>query len=204
MRRLPLILAMIASAWLPPALAGAADKDGRFALDGGGAVPCSQFLEAQKAKAPELALFAGWIDGYFSAVNQLRPETFDITPWQTAELLLMFVGNYCSDNPKDSFGLAVNKLGAALAADRLTVFSEGMVAGHKGAVVTVYEDIVRRAHKVLVSLKYLPAGSEPAFSAEMKAALEAFQKDKKIPVTGLPDQRTLFALLVPEAKPKGR
>lgn len=192
-RLVPCALAVLALA--PSAFA--ADRDGKFALDGGGAVPCGQFLQARDSKAPEVALFAGWIDGYLSAVNQMRPDTYDITPWETSDLLLMLVENYCRDNPKEAFGLAVNRLGAALAKDRLTQLSPVMVAGHKGAVVSVYEEVIVRVHKALTERKYLPKEAEPKFTPEMRAALEKFQQERKIPVTGLPDQKTLFALFVP-------
>ncbi len=194
-----MVMSLVA-AFVSGASAAAADREGRFALDGGGAAACAQFLQAREAKAAELSLFAGWIDGYLSAVNQMRPETYDITPWQTTDLLLVLVENYCRANPKEAFGLAVNRLGAALAKDRMTTQSPMMVAGHKGAVVSVYEEIIVRVHGALVERKHLPKEAEPKFTPEMRVALEKFQQERKIPVTGLPDQKTLFLLFLPDPK----
>lgn len=196
-----LTMAILAAALLQATPSGAADADGKFALEGGGAAACSKFVAAAEAKAPEMALFSGWVDGYFSAINQIEKTTYDITPWQTTELTLVLLTTWCKEHPKEQFGLAVNRLANALMADRLTTFSATTMIGTAASATPIYEEVLLRTNRALVQKGYLKGEADAKYSPQVKAALEKFQKDRKIKVSGLPDQRTLYALFVPEPPP---
>src|SRR5678815_1571286 len=83
--------------------AHADSPDGKFAIEGAGYATCAAFTEARNARseaAPNkpsdaYARFIGWIEGYLTAANRYTPDTFDLTPWQTAEVYGVIVGSYC-------------------------------------------------------------------------------------------------------------
>ncbi|WP_169747392.1 peptidoglycan-binding domain-containing protein [Belnapia moabensis] len=176
--------------------ARAADAQGQFALEGGGGAKCSAFVEAHDKRSPEVQLFLGWIDGYVTAANQLTPETFDLTPWQTGALLLDFAANYCRREPEHPFALAVSRVLGSLAPDRLRAPSTTVALQSGTRTVNLYEEVVRRAQQALSRRGYDVGTVDGAYGAKTRAAVEKFQTENRIEANGLLDQRTLFALLL--------
>jgi hypothetical protein len=70
---------------------GAADKDGRFAIRGPGLMTCGEYVQAREARSPLYHQFGGWLDGYLTGVNQYRAATYDITTFETTELLALVI-----------------------------------------------------------------------------------------------------------------
>lgn len=195
------LLATLALGW--PTAAAAADAEGRFALKGGGAAPCSAFLRARQEPGVERHLFEGFVDGYITAANQLTPDTFDLVPWQSTALLIEFLGQYCERNPATSFGVAVSRLLAALAPERLRATSRVVGAEAGGSVTPIYEAVLRRAQEALRRRGHaIPPASDGVFDAATRAAVQRFQRDSRVEATGLLDQRTLFLLLSPPPAPR--
>lgn len=174
----------------------AADSKGAYAIDGGGGAPCKAFTDSRKADNKNAAgLFAGWVDGYLSAANQNSPDTFDLTPWQTTDLLLVLLGRYCDSYPEDSFEIAVNNLRKALHTQRLATRSETLLAGNKEKGVPIYREIMVRAQQRLKQQGFYSGALDGNYGQAMNTAIRAFQEKNAITVTGLPDQETLFRLL---------
>lgn len=174
----------------------AADAKGAYAIDGGGGATCKAFTDSRKADDTRAAgLFAGWVDGYLSAANQNSPDTFDLTPWQTTDLLLVLLGRYCESYPEDRFEIAVNTMRKALHAQRLVTRSETLLAGSKEKGVPIYREIMLRAQQSLKQQGVYPGALDGNYGQAMHTALNAFQEKNGIKVTGLPDQETLFRLL---------
>lgn len=176
--------------------AKAADSKGAYAIDGGGGAPCKAFTSSRKADDTRAAgLFAGWVDGYLSAANQNSPDTFDLTPWQTTDLLLVLLGRYCESYPEDHFEIAVNNMIKALHPQRLVTRSETLLAGSKEKGVPIYREIMLRAQQRLKEQGFYSGALDGNYGQAMHTALSAFQEKNAIRVTGLPDQETLFRLL---------
>ncbi len=189
---------MAAPAFLWPTAAPAADAEGRFALKGGGAAPCSAFLRARQEAGMERQLFEGFVDGYVTAANQLTPDTFDLVPWQSTALLLDFLAQHCERNPTMAFGVAVSRMAAALVPERLRATSRVVGTEAGGSVAPIYEEVLRRAQEALRRRgQAVPAASDGAFDAATREAVRRFQRASRVEVTGLLDQRTLFLLLQP-------
>ncbi len=192
--RAPLLaLALVAGA----DAAEAADDAGLFAIKGAGLQDCAAFIEAVAAGSPDLALYAGWIDGYVTALNQFTPDAFDFAPWQNAQTMLGLTQSVCSAAPPETrFMDAFADLARILAPHRLTAQSpiEAVQVGGRGALV--YRAVVAAAQTRLAALGHYEGAADGAFDEAVSAALAAFQRAEGLEAHGLPDQPTLFALLL--------
>lgn len=188
-RRLGICLSLFAA----PALA--ADADGRFVVEGAGRISCARFLQEQDQTSSVFYAAFGWIDGYATAFNTLRDDTFDITPWETTELLLLKLSVHCKAHPDVSLGDSVAALMRSLDDKRLRAFSPPSQARKGDTVVVLYAEMFRRIAEALVAQGYLAEGERTEFDTPMGLALLQFQNDKGLVASGLPDQPTLNALL---------
>lgn len=175
--------------------ASAADDTGRFVVEGVGRIDCARFLDEQSKNSPVFHAVFGWIDGYSTAFNTLRPDTFDVTPWETTELLLLKLSHHCGTRPQDRIGDAVAALFRTLEPNRLQAWSEPSQARNGDSVVVLYTEVFRRIGAALTKLGLLPEGDRQVFDQAMGLALMEFQRGAGLPASGLPDQPTLNALL---------
>ena len=180
---------------LVAAQAAADDAAGRFAVDGVGNRTCQQFTEALSGDRTLAVAFAGWTDGFISAANALGQETFDLTPWQTVEVILAKMKTYCTANPDDIYVDAVGKLVSTLQPTRLTEASEIVQVAWQGKAVFVYRSVLERVRDRLRELGYDVAAEPGVYEGDFVQALLDFQRDTDLPATGLPDQPTLVGLL---------
>lgn len=178
------------------AVAHGDDSRGMFSVKGVGTVDCAHYLNARKDQGEEYLLFAGYLGGYMTAYNQLSSETFDILPWQTVETLLGLLANYCSKQPNRNYAVAVSELVKMLTANRLEVASEVMEARTKQGSVKIYRETLRRVQVKLTDLGHYKGSPDGLFGPETLRGIEKFQKTKELKITGLPDQPTLFNLLL--------
>ncbi len=194
----PLRLVLSAAVLLSgPSPGVAASKTGEYAIKGIGIDRCTNYVKAAEAKSPLLDVFAGWIEGHLSATNRYRPDTFDIAPWQTTRLLMALLFAHCQNNPEQRLFEAVQNLEEVLAKSRLTDKSEVVEidAGDDRKLV-LYHEILKRAQKALIERGFLKGEADGRFGPKTKAALEAFQDAQGLRKSGLPDQETLFKLLL--------
>jgi hypothetical protein len=181
-------------ALLAPGALQAMDAEGNFAIKGAGITSCAQYTQALEAESRELYLFAGWIDGYLSAVNQFQEETFDVAPWQTTELLARLLGEYCQRNPEAQFMLAVTQMLRSMFPARLQTSSEPVEMKSGDNTTFLYKAVLQRVQEALNERGY-EVVADGAFGPQTQQALEAFQRENDVPVSGLPDQQTLMLLL---------
>ena len=177
--------------------AHAEGPDGSFAIKGAGLQTCGAFLDSAQARNDDLSLYAGWIDGYVTAQNQHLPETFDLAPWQTTGTLVSLVGQICQQSDRDMrFIDAAGGVIRALLPQRLTETSNASGIDMGTSRTVVYDAVVQRAEEALAERGFDPGPADGTFDDATADALAAFQRDEGIPVTRLPDQQTLFALLL--------
>ena len=181
--------------------ASAADRGGQFAIEGAGLGTCDAFVKSRAAKNNAYFVFVGWMDGYLTAVNQYSPDTFDITPWESTDLLAALIDRHCKNSPQDNFFRVANSIVIELREERLREASPRILAkvGDKG--VRMYRQTMRRVQEALKKRKHYKGTVDGRFGPATQNALEAFQRKQKIAVTGLPDQLTLLRLL--REAPKG-
>jgi hypothetical protein len=180
--------------WLP-ASSGAADAGGSFAVKGVGLSKCSDFVKAIQDKNTEtISSYVGWVAGFITASNQHSAETFDLTPWQNLRTLTAALVGHCDKNADRRFGEAVVRMAATLRADRLLERSDLIAIDHEGRKHYVYKETMRRAQAALGDLGLYSGDVTGEFDTDTRAALETFQTEEKLPVSGLPDQQTLYTL----------
>ncbi len=187
-------LVAMASALTINGAAVAKDKSGAFAVDGAGQRTCQEFTAARKSGSADLQLYAGWVDGYFSAINQFHPDTYDVTPWQTTELLVAQLDKFCTARPAEKFLSAVNALAFLLQQQKLSKSSEIMSVRNAGQGVYIYKDVLLRVKKRLREEGFEPGKTNDAFTKSTSNALIQYQGKMRLTLSGLPDQATLNAL----------
>lgn len=176
--------------------ARAADARGAYAIDGGGGAPCKAFTESRRAASGRANdLFAGWVDGYVSAANRSRPETFDLTPWQTTELLLLLLSRYCENYPEDRFQIAVDNLLDTLHPQRLVNYSDRLVVGEKAQGISIYREVLKRAQRSLASQGFYTGQMDGNYDKAVHKAFRDYQEKNGLKATGLPEPETLYRLL---------
>jgi hypothetical protein len=176
-----------------PALAG--DGSGRFAVKGAGTLPCKVLTAEREKKSNGYFLIGGWLEGYLSAHNRYVDDTFDITAFESTELLLAVLGDHCAKHPEDRLYPVVNALVAKLADDRLRSTSERVKVADGTRTTILYQATIRRIQETLAARQLYQGEADGTYSEATKAALAAFQKEIIFEATGFPDQATLWRLL---------
>ena len=175
----------------------AMDAAGSFAVKGVGLSKCSAFVEVAKGQDQgALARYVGWIGGFVTASNQHLKDNFDITPWQNMRTLTLALVNHCDKNADMRFGEAVVRMTGSLYKDRLTSKSELIPIEHEGKQHYVYKESIRRTQAKLSELGLYSGDIDGDFNEATKTAIKTFQAERKLPETGMPDQNTVFQLLL--------
>lgn len=188
------LLAALLSGLVAATAAFGATPERRFAVKGVGLATCSQFLEAQKEGAAEYQVFGGWIDGYFTALNQTQEGVFDLVSWQTTGTLARSLRAHCRQHPDKSFYLAMIDMARALGPDRMVDESELVEALEGEQKVMLYRATLKRAQKILADLGYPVGAADGGFGPQTARALRDFQEKNGLRTNGLPDQPTLSVL----------
>ncbi|MCB1869197.1 MAG: peptidoglycan-binding protein [Gammaproteobacteria bacterium] len=171
-----------------------ADRDNKFAVKSVGATDCQRYLAARKLGGSEYALYGGYIGGFVSAYNQLTADTFDISPWQNMDTLAGMLASHCERNTGENFALALNRMIGALKQAQLDKASISVEAKAGDGRIMIYEESLRRAQTKLAELGIYKGLPDGRFGPETETALKAFQEQKGLQQSGLPDQITLFHL----------
>lgn len=167
---------------------------GAFAIKYPGNQSCREFVAANRSSGAENALFLGWLNGYLTGFNRYKEETVDVAPWQGLRLLTGLLLNHCQQNPSQTFLGAVDAMAAALFPNRLKANSELVTIEGEGKTLQLYRSILMRVQQSLAELGYYGRQIDGQFDDATRSALRAYQQDKAVPVTGLPDQETLYQL----------
>ena len=100
-----------AVALLPAApSARAADDRGQYAVRGAGLISCGLYVQQRAAKSDVYLMVAAWIDGYVTGINQHAADTYDLLPFEGAELLMTILDKHCKTHPKDPVFGVMNSL----------------------------------------------------------------------------------------------
>lgn len=173
-----------------------ADTEGKFAVKGAGKHTCEDFSKATNVKSTDYYLFGGWVEGFISSYNQFQPGNFDITPWQTTELILTLLKSHCSKNPETRFLTATNSLIKTLFPIRLAENSNLMSVQVGKSKSYYYQEIITRVKDRLKAMGYLSGNINSTFKQEDAVALEKYQKKIGLKPTGILDQKTLASLFL--------
>ncbi len=172
-----------------------ADQAGRFAVKGVGVQRCAQFMAAWEAKDKTLYAYGGWVEGFLSADNRYRKDTFDSAGWRNTNVLLALLAHHCKGHPDQPFVTAVRAMIQAMAPTRIEAETPLIEVRAKGKATLIYRETLLRLQRALKERGLYRGRIDGRFGKGTSKALEAYQKRAGIPVTGLPDQFTLMRLL---------
>ncbi len=183
-----------------PALA--ADAQGSYSARGLGAQPCRPFITAIESNNAEvIRQYVAWIDGALSANNRLRPDTFDSSPFVAPGAFAGTVLNACRRQPDGLFDSAVNTAIGALVPIRVQR-SSPVVEMQVGEVGTsLRQETLMAVQTRLRELRLMTAAATGNFGEQTREALVAFQAQRNLPQTGLPDPDTIVTLLLASPPP---
>lgn len=174
--------------------AAAADQNNMFSVKGIGSTTCEQFNHAFKLKNKKLDMYGGWVEGYITALNQASGETFDLSPWQSTDLLVTAIAKYCRKSPEKKFFDIVQSMVVSLQKDRLDAYSSIEEIRRDNKVLLMYQDIIKRTQQTLIKLGFFTGDADGKYGGATEAAVRQFQKSVDLSATGIPDQRTLVLL----------
>lgn len=194
MKRVFCAAAFIAANLMPFSLQ-AADTDGRYTVKGAGATNCARFSTAVQERGSELISFAGWTEGYLSAMNGYEEGVYDIAGWRSTEVMLAALSRYCQANPSAGFHDAVAKMAEQMRPNALARQSPIVTIKEGGNSITLYRNTVERVQKQLTLRGIYTGPTDGEWNPVARDALQKFQEEKGVPATGIPDQYTLVHLL---------
>jgi murein L,D-transpeptidase YcbB/YkuD len=192
LRNLVILVGLLATLASP---GRAADANGDHAVRGVGVASCATFVAELERDGYEKFLFAGWLNGYLTAWNQLQPDTFEVASWQTLDTLAEYLRQNCENSPDRTFYAVAAAMLQRLMDQRLTTRSDTTTFQHGDNSTVLYQDVLERVKQQLEERRLLDdAAAAPADA--VARALERYQGREGLAVTGLPDQATLHRLLM--------
>lgn len=111
-----IIIFIVSIIWLNPTFA--ADDNGRFVVLGLGSESCGTYITERRQGNDNP--YRGWVTGYLSAYNESLKNTYNLLGKSDMEGVMLWLENYCSKNPLNSFSQASGALLGALFVDRHT------------------------------------------------------------------------------------
>jgi len=187
---------LILSLVLIPSIGYSSDKNNTYAIEGAGIASCSKFVESASKKDNHYYVYGGWVEGFLTASNQHQEQTFDLTPWQSTQLILKIIESICTENPKAKFHQVLNNLVPELSKQRISIGGKFVDIDGKRKYV-FQEEVILRMKKALTNKQLYTGGLTTEYSDELKNSVIKFQKKIHQNATGLPDQATLFELFKP-------
>lgn len=89
----------------------AADEQGQFSVRGAGLVNCEDFVQARQSGDQLYLVGIGWIDDYLTALNEYAADTYDITSFESTEMLVAMINRHCEIHPEDRLQKRLADLG---------------------------------------------------------------------------------------------
>jgi hypothetical protein len=179
----------------------AADSKGVYAVRGVGGEGCKAFNDQLKKDPQATMAAASWIMGYVTAANRMQPNTFDLSPVLGPTPLLRLLAGYCEKHPDQGVEKAFSQILRALAVAHNKTESpivETKSGKYSGSLRA--ETLIAMQTK-LTDYGYFKGRADGIYGPRVETALKTFQKDQKLPETGVADAPTIIRLLV-ELPPK--
>lgn len=174
----------------------AADGKGHFAFRGIGGQSCKVVMDQMQKDSKAASNLDSWLMGYLTAANREQSNTFDISPVVAPSDLLNAVAGLCQTHPDMAVESVFNGLLKVLSVARNRADSPIVETRSGTNTASVRRETLIAMQTKLVDQGYLKGKADGAFGAGSEMALKAFQKDQKLPETGVADGATIIRLLI--------
>ncbi len=172
----------------------AGDVNGRYAIRGAGLLSCKTFIEERSKQSPAYMMIGGWMDGYITAYNQLQDNTFDVTSYETTELLSVVINRHCVNNLNDILAPVLNSLLTRLHANRIKTASPYITINVGKYNGSLYVQTIKEIQRRLTQKGLYKKTANGLWNDETQTAISNYQKQHGFDVTGYPDQKTIWHL----------
>lgn len=181
--------------FLFPVNAIAADADGQFSVRGFGSISCQDFISVvEENDTDALVAHAHWLQGYFSAHNRKKPETFDTVPVYRAQDILTLVRSVCERIPEQPVEAAANASVNLFERVHVTADSEVTTVENDGRQTSVRKGVIAEVQQALSDMGYYDSEVDGLFGRKTATAISNYQGETNLPETGLPDLATLVEI----------
>lgn len=179
--------------------APAATTEGLFAARGIGAQACDSIgATAEEGRDAAVAALSTWIAGYVSHANRVTPDRFEVTPIVDNRVLAAIVVQLCAQNPTSLIENVFASVLDLTAAGGQATESDLIELRNGDAVTTLRAAALTQVQQALAGLDLLAqADVDGAYGPRTRNALTAFQEQRSLAPTGLPDPVTLLNLFSP-------
>jgi len=174
----------------------AATTDGTFAARGIGAENCESLANtADDTRDSRLAALSIWIASYVSHANRTTPERFDVTPIVDHQVLAAIVAQICIQNPTVLVETVVASVLEMTAGGEQNAESDLVEVRTDSATTTLRANALIQVQQALVALDLLDQDDvDGSYGPRTRDALTAFQQERALAPTGLPDPATMLTL----------
>ena len=172
-----------------------ASEKGEYNVRGAGNLSCKVYEQEREKRSPAYFVTAGWVEGYITATSRNSLDTYDITSFESTELIMELISKHCQKHAGDKVFYVLGYLLTGLYEDRLTVPSEKKritVGEHSTAL---YQETMRRIQARLKEKGYYSGKLDGDFGPMSAKAIAEFQRSLGFKGTGFPDQATLWKLM---------
>jgi hypothetical protein len=176
--------------------ADAATEDGSFAIRGIGGDNCRDFLQRLQSDERVPAVALSWLLGYSTAINRIEPDTFDVSPLTDPTAILRLVVSVCQRNPDALVDTIAHGVLSSLATARVTTPSPLVETRSGENVANVRRETLMQMQQALIRLGHLGGSPDGDFGPQTASAMQAFQEQQGLDVTGVADTATIFRLLI--------
>jgi len=139
-------------------------------------------------------MLGSWVDGYITGINQQTPGVYNVTSFESNELIAALVNEHCSKNPQDSMFAVVKLLIDKMAANKLTEPSNKVNVELGERNVSLYVETLKRIQEKLTALTFYKGEVNGEYNEALQQAIGRYQTSIELNPTGFPDQLTLWRL----------
>lgn len=182
-----------------PQAAEAASETGGFSVRGIGAHTCADLTArmTHDEDRSELEAFGGWISGYLTHANRVTDGVYDAIPVIDNRIIAQMSLNICTANPDSMVETAVANIVQSFERGALAIESPIIKISHDGNATVLRGEVLRMVQRELIEQDHLPANAADGdYGPQTREALMAFQADRGIASTGIPDAATLINLFL--------
>jgi hypothetical protein len=172
----------------------AADRAGNFSIRGLGAQPCGQVEAAREAGDDIYPVFRGWVNGYVTNVNATRDGIYDASGGLGIDTLMTLIGNVCRNQGDQSLIQSLQDVLTILKPAALSARPEPVELTTGDRTMSLPRETLEFVQSELAELGFYTSVVDGLYGPGTRRAIEGFQRDRGLEVTGLPNDGLIVRL----------